>query len=219
MAKSVKELDEQEQLLLMRYHDGECSYLERVMAERLLRNSEPARYQIESFTVTGGMLQDFCESAWSQVSCSSEDKLLQEIGSQTGRVVPDHGSSSLLNWDWTGWLFGLGWASSGALVTAGLVLLFGSPATQNLQLAEKYGVQDASVASFVNATEQSKGPIMATASSEETSGLPEASGKKGFNDNKVVYPVLEPVSEPIRYGSISGAPLEEDYSVPQGGAQ
>jgi hypothetical protein len=218
MAQSFKELDEQEQLLLMRYHDGECSFLERVMAERLLRNSEVARRQIESFSLSGEMLQEFCDSAWSQVACNLDDDLPPEIRTESGRSHPENDSSSLLNWDWSGWLFGLGWASSGALVTAGLVLLFGAPASENLQVADTYAGQDASIASFVSVTEQSKGPILAAAATNGTPLL-EASRENNVSDNKVVYPVVDVANEPTHYGVVDRGPLRADYDVPLSGGE
>jgi hypothetical protein len=161
-------MDEQQMLLIMKYYDGECSEVEVLHAERLLREGDKVGSVMEKFSALGGMVEEWGHTVQSRTTWVPDiDAIMKEVEarhrSSTLRVsVPDldlatsggrdaqlemasqsskglAGASSFFGrlqekkesrspaCGMTGFDFwhGLGWASSGALVAASLVLLFG----------------------------------------------------------------------------------------------
>jgi hypothetical protein len=163
-------IDEQQMLLIMKFYDGECSEVEVLQAERLLRESEEAGFVLSKFSSLGGLVEEWGHTVQSRTTWVPDvDVMMEEVdfrrtssarpvsvselenqsqGSceiRSAGIVSDRKFTS--GQSFLGRLLekkeprgrryeagiprgvdfwhGLGWASSGALVAASLVLLFG----------------------------------------------------------------------------------------------
>jgi hypothetical protein len=129
-------------MLIMRYYDGECSEIEALHAEKLLREHPELEAHQESLASLGALLEDWGHTVESKTEwVPNVDAILDQVKKNESPLNLPHNAGSALRASksnnirlkpsiWSrvesGSLFyGLGWASSGAMVAASLVLLFG----------------------------------------------------------------------------------------------
>jgi hypothetical protein len=170
-------IDEQQMLLIMKYYDGECSEVEVLQAEKLIREEGTTLDSLmEGYAQLGSLMEEWGHTVEARTSWVPDIDLIMNVAQARAldnssannevidtRAVDKYGASksgrgasqksslgrSKLGWSrWFGVLReqefdlwrGIGWAVSGGLVTASLVLLFGLSDNFVSSVGERIGV-------------------------------------------------------------------------------
>jgi hypothetical protein len=136
VSETRQELSESQQLLLMRFADGECGLWGRVQAKWLLRGRATARDFVESLRTTDQHISELLtkrdrESRAGELDlwAGIEQRILQEERSAIYTSRSDRKSGQLTGKDqprsagFSEWTRGLSWAGTGAAVAAVCTLL------------------------------------------------------------------------------------------------
>lgn len=239
-------MDEQQMLLIMKYYDGECSEVEVLHAERLLRESNEAGFVMEKFSSLGGMIEEWGHTVQSRtrwvpdvnaimeevdlrqrssarlMSTSELETRLASSGdarlrgnfkshnntfglSFIGRIFENPEARGLrVKTDTSrGFDFwhGLGWVSSGALVAASLVLLFGISGNFSYFNRNGYNVADSDT--------QSAGVKVVSAEGLITGGDKGSAGTSFVNEHGLTPRITQPLVGPWDQSDGTNALFEE----------